>query len=346
MTASSPEGGSDKLTLIVVPDETARVRRVQISKSWIRHAAYGAALVVVVAGAGFADWVRLRIDAVDIDLMREQTAADERRLVELAGELAALEQRLEGLREFERKVRLIADLPSAIPEVGTSAAVGGDEGAGRREGEGDLRAGEVPGEEVPGGEVRAEGAPGPAVPTALAPSPRGLGLDQAALARISRKAARLSGRADQRGHSYEELFGQLDGKSKRLASTPSIWPTDGWVTSSFGNRISPFTGRRQFHSGLDIAADFGTPILAPARGRVSFVGRKGALGKTVVVDHGFGVQTTYGHASETFVRRGQEVDRGQRLASVGSTGRSTGPHLHYAVKARGDLVNPADYILD
>ncbi|MGI9431933.1 MAG: M23 family metallopeptidase, partial [Myxococcota bacterium] len=77
-----------------------------------------------------------------------------------------------------------------------------------------------------------------------------------------------------------------------------------------------------------------------------FVGRKGPLGKTVVVDHGYGLQTSYGHTAEIFVRRGDQVDRGQRLAAVGSTGRSTGPHLHYVVKVKGKLVDPADYILD
>jgi murein DD-endopeptidase MepM/ murein hydrolase activator NlpD len=143
-----------------------------------------------------------------------------------------------------------------------------------------------------------------------------------------------------------ELVEQLEGRSQRLAATPSIWPTNGWVTSGYGHRISPFTGRRHFHAGLDVASDFGTAIVAPARGRVSFAGRRGPLGKTLVIDHGWGVQTTYGHASELLVARGDEIERGQQIAVVGSTGRSTGPHLHYAISTRGRSVDPSDYILD
>jgi murein DD-endopeptidase MepM/ murein hydrolase activator NlpD len=131
-----------------------------------------------------------------------------------------------------------------------------------------------------------------------------------------------------------------------LASTPSIWPTEGWVTSGYGYRISPFTGRRTFHAGIDIASDFGTRIVAPARGRVVFVGRKGSLGKTLKIDHGFGLRTFYGHAAEIHVERGQEIERGERIASVGSTGRSTGPHLHYSVEVNGRSVNPRNYIFE
>ena len=339
---SQPDAG-DKLTLIVVPDETARVRRLQVPKRWLRQGAWLGGVVLLFAGVAFVDWVRLRIAAVDVAAMREQTAADARELVSLADRLHGLEQQLEQLREFERKVRLIAHLPSALPEVETSAAVGGDAEPQGGEGGPEDAADAEPADPASADATQPAGA---APHVRAAPRRAGPGLDEAALVRIARKADRLRGTASQRGLSFEELIGQLDGKSRQLASTPSIAPSDGWVTSSYGYRISPFTGKRQFHSGLDIAADFGTPIVAPATGRVSFVGRKGPLGKTVVVDHGYGLQTTYGHAAEIFVRRGEEVDRGQRLASVGSTGRSTGPHLHYAVKVRGKLVDPADYILD
>lgn len=346
----SSQGAADKLTLIVVPDETARVRRFQIPKSWIRRAAWAGGLVALAVLVTFGDWVRLRLDSVDIESMREQTAADELKLLDLAGQLQGLEQQLLQLREFERKVRLIAHLPSAIPQVETTEAVGGEELPPA--GEGGADGPQLEGSTAPVAEgesaAKLDSMPEPVPEPALRPSAdrRALGLDAAAFARIARKAHRLSGHADQRGSSFEELLGQLDGKSRQLAATPSISPADGWVTSSFGHRMSPFTGRRQFHSGLDIAADFGTPIVAPAAGRVSFVGRKGPLGKTVVVDHGYGLQTTFGHAAEIFVSRGDRIDRGQRLAAVGSTGRSTGPHLHYVVKARGKLVDPADYILD
>jgi murein DD-endopeptidase MepM/ murein hydrolase activator NlpD len=118
------------------------------------------------------------------------------------------------------------------------------------------------------------------------------------------------------------------------------------VTSGFGWRMSPFTGRRSFHSGLDIAADPGTDIVAAARGRVVFAGRKGPLGQTVVLEHGYGFRTLYGHASALHVRVGETVDRGQRVAAVGSSGRSTGPHLHYNLTLDGRNLDPTGYIVD
>jgi murein DD-endopeptidase MepM/ murein hydrolase activator NlpD len=100
------------------------------------------------------------------------------------------------------------------------------------------------------------------------------------------------------------------------------------------------------HNGIDIAAANGTPIYAPARGRVIFAGRKGPLGNALVLDHGFGVKTVYGHAKEILVATGDTVERGDEVASIGSSGRSTGPHLHYVVEVKGKPRNPLDYIFD
>jgi len=100
------------------------------------------------------------------------------------------------------------------------------------------------------------------------------------------------------------------------------------------------------HAGLDISAAVGTPIVAPARGRASFVGNKGPLGQALVIDHGHGVKTIYGHTSRIFVKAGETVERGQKVAAIGNTGRSTGPHLHYVVEVNGRPRNPLDYIFD
>jgi murein DD-endopeptidase MepM/ murein hydrolase activator NlpD len=152
--------------------------------------------------------------------------------------------------------------------------------------------------------------------------------------------------AELQTNSLEELMLQLDDKHTKLTSMPSIWPTRGWLTSRYGPRISPFTGRRQHHAGIDIAAASGAEIVAPAAGRVVFVGKKGPLGKALVLEHGFGVRTVYGHTKAIHVKIGQEVERGELVAAVGSTGRSTGPHLHYVVEVNGKSRNPLDYIFD
>ncbi|MBW2171095.1 MAG: M23 family metallopeptidase [Deltaproteobacteria bacterium] len=143
-----------------------------------------------------------------------------------------------------------------------------------------------------------------------------------------------------------ELHEYLEVRQSMLASTPTIRPTTGWRSSGFGYRTSPFTGRREFHQGLDIATRTGTIIVTPADGTVTFVGSKGALGKTVIVDHGYGMVTRYGHLKKSLVKRGTRVKRGDKIGLVGNTGRSTAPHLHYEVHLNGIPVNPTKYILN
>ncbi len=127
--------------------------------------------------------------------------------------------------------------------------------------------------------------------------------------------------------------------------TPSIWPIEGRIGDGFGNRVDPFRGEGAFHAGVDIRADRGTPVVAPADGIVSKSGWLGALGKAVVINHGNSQLTTrYGHMTEVFARPGQVVRRGEVIGRAGSTGRSTGNHLHYEVVYRGTPVNPYKYL--
>lgn len=129
-------------------------------------------------------------------------------------------------------------------------------------------------------------------------------------------------------------------------STPSLWPVHGWVTSGFGYRMSPWGDGARMHKGLDIAAIYGSPIFAPSDGTVVFAGHKGGYGNTVIIDHGYGLSTLYGHTSEIFVGEGEKVKRGEKLAAVGNTGASTGPHLHYEVHVDGIPTDPSKYILE
>jgi hypothetical protein len=141
------------------------------------------------------------------------------------------------------------------------------------------------------------------------------------------------------------LISMRDNREK-LVSLPSIWPTEGFVTSGFGPRASPFTGRVQMHTGLDISARMGTPIYAPGRGTVLAAGTDGAYGNSVEINHGGGIVTKYGHMQRFVVKRGQIVERGELIGYVGRSGRVTGPHLHYEVRINGVPTNPHAYILN
>ena len=147
--------------------------------------------------------------------------------------------------------------------------------------------------------------------------------------------------------SWDEAKDSLVAKHARLAATPSITPTDGFISSSFTRaRWHPILERARPHEGLDIAAQTGTPIKAPATGRVRFAGQKGQYGLTVEIDHGYGYVTRFAHASRLLVKSGQAVKRGDVIAQVGSTGLSVAPHLHYEVLVNGRPVDPRRFLFD
>jgi len=156
----------------------------------------------------------------------------------------------------------------------------------------------------------------------------------------------LSKEATTQEQSLQELSLAAEQKSSRWAATPSIWPVKGWVTSGFGPRVSPFTEKPAWHDGLDIGAAANAPVQAPAQGRVTAVGFDPKLGNVVKVDHGFGIETLYGHLAKALVKEGQRVKRGEVVGLVGSTGLATGPHLHYMVKVHGQALDPVKYILE
>jgi len=161
---------------------------------------------------------------------------------------------------------------------------------------------------------------------------------------LQRQIDELRQSIDLRRESQEEIQGFLNDQRSLLAAKPKGWPTKGWMTSNFGMRNSPFTGKRKMHEGLDIAARTGTPIHAAADGIVSQAETAEGYGKLVVIDHGYGYKTYYGHNSKIFVKIGQRVKRGERIAAVGNTGSSTGSHLHYEVRLNGVPINPKKFL--
>jgi murein DD-endopeptidase MepM/ murein hydrolase activator NlpD len=227
----------------------------------------------------------------------------------LAAKVGQLEGELTRLRELDRKLRLVAGLDAGEAQGG--AAQGGAETLSR---------------------------------TALLDAARrGTGrlTDW-----VTRDLEALGNEISSRERSFRELKDLLEAKRSILASTPTIWPVRGLITAGFGYRVSPFTGQREMHEGLDIAAPLGTPILATADGVVTFVGPLAAFGNVVFINHGHGFTTFYAHNSSNRVKEGQQVKRGQVIAYVGTTGRTTGPHVHYEVQVNGATVNPLKYVID
>ena len=153
-------------------------------------------------------------------------------------------------------------------------------------------------------------------------------------------------RADLLSARFAAVTDSLEVNAKRFASVPSIMPTAGWLTSQFSRaRVHPLLHVSRPHEGIDVSAPMGAPIVAPASGTVTKVGRENGYGNVLEIDHGNGIVTRYAHCSRINVRQGQRVTRGQTIAAVGNTGLATGPHLHYELHIHGKVVDPLTYVL-
>jgi murein DD-endopeptidase MepM/ murein hydrolase activator NlpD len=292
---------------MVFSGRAGAIRRFQIERKRVRALGIVAGLLAVLAPLLLVDYVRLRFVAVEKDRLSHETRLQRAELDEYAAKVGQISEALGRVAQLDRKLRVMADLDPA-----NALALPGIGGI--------------------------EGGLEPLQMAALSPQGR--------RQRILEQFSQLEGAAAEQGQRLEQLVSHLEEQTARLAATPSIAPARGWITSDFGYRTSPFTGTREFHRGVDIAARKGTPIVSPAQGRVHYVGEHKALGKTVVLRHGYGIETVYGHLSEVGVKTGELVKRGQTVALMGNTGRSTGPHLHYQVQVNGVPVDPQNYILD
>jgi murein DD-endopeptidase MepM/ murein hydrolase activator NlpD len=323
----------DTFSLIVVSDETAPVRRFEIRKTLVKRGLWGAGALAFLLLALCVDYVRVRVDNRELGGLRAETIERREQVAAFQDTLHFVDAQLARLQEFERKVRIIANLPGSAGTGGEEITAVGNRAAEQTQPQGGG-----------GGLVEPTGESPPAASRVPGPSPDAPEEERVSLLRQG--AEYLGVVSESQEASLADLVKRLESKRHRLASSPSIWPTKGWLTSRYGYRTSPFTGRQQFHAGLDIAGAKGTDVVATARGKVVFSGKRGPLGDSLIIDHGYGMRTQYGHVHEVFVKRGDAVERGDKIASLGNSGRSTGPHLHYVVEVNGKTRNPLDYIFD
>lgn len=262
------------------------------------------------------DYVRLKANSSNtgdsgtkISSQRSEIKSQRRQIQQFAEEITTLKQKLVDLNNFENKIRIIANIEKKNEQDGLFG-IGGS----------------IPEDIV-----------------AQIPLSK---KHNSLMREMHEQINQLDLATVNQNNGFESLFKYIKEQQNILASTPAIRPATGWTTSRFGYRISPFTGRREFHKGFDIANRKGTPIIATANGTVTFTGKKGSYGNIVVIDHGHGMVTRYGHTDKILVKRGDKVKRGDSIALVGNTGRSTGPHVHYEVHLNGIPVNPEKYILN
>ena len=309
-----------KISFVILGSSGAPAKQVCASKSSIHL--FGVFVVALLAAVGYIiyDYYNLRVTTthlqnreVYLSSQLDEIQAQRRQIQEFASEINSLKTKLLALNSFEKKIRIIAN----IEKTGQSANIFGVGGSIPD----DLDA-QIPLKEKHNSLMRD----------------------------MHEQIDQLSQASSNQQEGLESLLKSLEDQQNLLASTPAIRPVSrnvkSWITSRFGYRKSPFTQRRELHKGYDIASRQGTPILATADGVVTFVGKKGLLGKAIVIDHGHGMITRYGHCSKILKKRGDKVKRWETIALMGNTGRSTGPHVHYEVHLNGIPVNPVRYILN
>jgi murein DD-endopeptidase MepM/ murein hydrolase activator NlpD len=303
-------------TLLFIDDKGNPVRETLVSKRFIRVASFFILMLLSVIGVGGYHYLQLHHAVADrgiliskLDEQAAQVESQRKQIQTFAQDINNLKSSLMSLNDFEQKIRIMANLEYK-PEKASLFAIGGS------------------------------------LPDDLDPDIP-LKQDHDHLVRqMHDHMEQVEQATTVQESSFSTLLKSLESKRNRLAATPSLRPVSGWISSNFGYRVSPFTGRRELHRGLDIATRKGTPIIAPADGVVIFAGKKWLIGNMIALDHGYGMLTRYGHLYKILKKKGDRVKRGEVIGKVGNTGRSTGPHLHYEVRLNGVPVNSIKYILD
>ncbi len=327
-------------TLFLVSNQAGEAKKIVIPATWLRAGGVLAILFATVFAAGVLDYFGLLVQTVENKRLRAENAQLSKEFQIVESKLNSLENSLERVKTFSAKLKLITNIDAQ--DRALKLAIGPLPKVGQSVEEADQK----PPDRAPSAVVAREDEPflekNPVDESAGELSVEGQ-RDYASLAIRIDKAVHETRLKEQ---SVLDLWESLSERQSLLNATPSIRPVKGWFTSRFGYRISPFTGRPVMHNGLDIAASPGSPVFAPADGVVSFAGYDEGYGKLVSIDHGYGVVTRFGHNSQIYVQPGQRISRWDVISAVGSTGRSTGPHLHYEVRLNNVPVDPANYVLD
>lgn len=317
-------------TFFLLSDSTASPKKFVVPGSWLFSGFILTGLLTVLGISVVVDYVQLLIEKNQTHWLRTENMFLKQQLAQVEGKLSTLEDSLERVDRFSKKLRLITD--SKTPE-------------------GELRLSEVQNSNIA---IENKDGWAPNIgPIEADEDISHYGAPNSLATEVMSGVSTLSLRIDNviKGTKLKEkevvqLWKDLSDHSDLLMNTPTMSPSRGWISSTFGYRTSPLSGSSSYHKGMDIAADIGAPIRSPAHGVVTKVGFDEGYGKHIHIDHGHGIITRYAHCSKTYVKLGQKIKRGHLIGAVGNTGRSTGPHLHYEVRLNGVPVNPQKYILE
>jgi len=299
----------DFFTLMLIPHSETKVRRFNISK-------FAFFTIIIIIGIGFAalsffvnDYLQLRNEVKRIGELEKINQFQKEKIFSLAEKVKDFNQTIEKLKELESKIKSLAGVGGGELNINKGGlGKGGPESYIRLDEETDIFN---------------------------------------FVENVEKNVIFIKNEAEKRKEGLEETKEIIQEKRDLFASTPNIFPLQGWISSGFGWRNDPFNKKkREFHQGIDIAAPWGTEVRAAAQGKVIFTGWNNGYGLMVRIKSGYGYETMYGHFSRILVKKGLKVKKGQVIGRVGSTGRSTAPHLHFEVRHNGKPLNPLNLMVE
>lgn len=327
------------VTLYFVTNDEKQTRKISIPLSYFKVAAFMVAFVIISLFAGFIDYFGLLAQSIENKKLKIENLNLQKQFQVVEGKLDSLQSGLDRVGVITNKLKLITNthMKDRTDRLSFPAQINNIDEIARAQ-NAERMSNEEFYEQDPS--VRAEN------PVNTLKGELASEKSSANYSTLVIKIDRAVKDSLLKEQSVIELWESLSDSQSLLVATPSMSPSRGPIGSRFGYRVDPINGKMKMHAGLDIIVSPGTPVRAPADGVVSFAGWDDFYGKLVSVDHGYGVLTRYAHNSEIFVQAGQKISKYDVISSSGSTGRSTGPHLHYEVRVNGIPVNPSNYILD
>ena len=311
-----------RVTIMIIPDGASTARQFHLPKVAVKIGSIAGMIGLSLAGF-------LTIDYIELLKLRQNARNISAENEGLKGEARVLENNLEDVKRSLRRVQDYAAKLSDLTQLRVKSV-------SKKTGIGPLSMDEYRRSTTQDLIAKESGSY----------LPVGLNIDKLAFRTAFERLGSLGAAAENSAIELQHLLSTMGQHQNMLSSIPAVNPVNGWITSGFGRRISPFTGDQSQHKGLDIASPIGTPIFAPADGVVVFTGAKEGFGNFIMIAHGYGIVSAYGHNAQNMVQPGQAVTRGDQLGTVGMTGRTTGPHLHYEIWVNGRTVDPKRFILD
>lgn len=310
-------------SIIVVTGATSTNKEFVISSRLIKNSIIAFSFLLLIFGFVIFDYLTISFDKEKMKRLETENIEKEQTIAELNHKFEALNRSLKQMEVFKERIMVAMGLqsPYALREVGSG---GFDASSSINNVNSSMESPNVKN-----------------VNLKEAVNPKKINNEQ-----IVENAGKITKNAKDVEKMIKFVEIHINEQKAKLAATPALWPTRGYLTDGFGWRTHPITGKKDFHKGLDVATQLGNKIVAPADGYISFTEKNVMMGLLIHIDHGFGFATRYGHMASMAVKEGDRVKRGQVIGYVGNTGRSTAPHLHYEVIYMNKNMNPMHYIFD